>query len=99
MVVVVVPEFVLTCCCMPLALQRDKFEDMLRRLTAERADVCAAMAFAMDNAESGGWAGGVTLWVGTSYPGVAPCRLRAVGPAGAAFPTPAQRLTDCKLVS
>ncbi|GAB4814277.1 hypothetical protein N2152v2_001323 [Parachlorella kessleri] len=33
-------------------LQRDKFEDMLRRLTAERADVCAAMAFAMDNAES-----------------------------------------------
>lgn len=34
-------------------LQRDKFEDMLRRLTVERADICAAMAFAMDNAESG----------------------------------------------
>lgn len=34
-------------------LQRDKFEDMLRRLSVERADICAAMAFAMDNAESG----------------------------------------------
>ena len=37
----------------PLLLQRDKFEDMLRELTVERADICAAMAFAMDNAESG----------------------------------------------
>ncbi|KAL4450080.1 hypothetical protein ABPG77_010749 [Micractinium sp. CCAP 211/92] len=35
-------------------LQRDKFEEMLRRLTVERADVCAAMAFALDNAESAG---------------------------------------------
>lgn len=34
-------------------LQRDKFEDMLRKLSAEREDICAAMAFAMDNAESG----------------------------------------------
>lgn len=33
--------------------QRDKFEDMLRGLTVERADICAAMAFALDNAESG----------------------------------------------
>ncbi|PRW57019.1 U2 snRNP-associated SURP motif-containing -like isoform X1 [Chlorella sorokiniana] len=38
---------------MPLSdLQRDKFEDMLRGLTVERADICAAMAFALDNAES-----------------------------------------------
>lgn len=35
-------------------LQRDRFEDMLRTLSVERADICAAMAFALDNAESGG---------------------------------------------
>lgn len=40
---------------LPLSdLQRDKFEDMLRTLTVEREDICAAMVFAMDNAESGG---------------------------------------------
>ena len=55
---VVVPISFVSWSCVPLVLQRDKFEDMLRRLTAERADVCAAMAFAMDNAESGGRAGG-----------------------------------------
>jgi hypothetical protein len=40
-------------CALCPAVQRDKFEDMLRRLSAERADICTAMAFAMDNAESG----------------------------------------------
>ena len=30
-----------------------RFEDMLRTLTAERSHICAAMAFALDNAESG----------------------------------------------
>ena len=43
---------------LPRALAR--FEDMLRHLTAERSEICAAMAFALDNAESGaraaGWA-------------------------------------------
>lgn len=34
-------------------LQREKFVGMLRRLTVERADICAGMAFALDNAESG----------------------------------------------
>ena len=44
---------------LPLSdLQRDKFEHMLRTLTVERADICAAMAFALDNAESGGWTDG-----------------------------------------
>ena len=33
-------------------VQRDKFEDMLRRLTQERADVREAMVFALDNTES-----------------------------------------------
>lgn len=41
----------------PLPSQRDKFEDMLRGLTVERTDICAAMAFALDNAESGGQPG------------------------------------------
>jgi hypothetical protein len=39
---------------MPLSdLQRDKFEDMLRTLTVERQEICNAMVFVMDNAESG----------------------------------------------
>ena len=33
-------------------VQRDKFEDLLRRLTQERADVREAMVFALDNVES-----------------------------------------------
>lgn len=33
-------------------LQRDRFEDLLRGLTAERKDVRDAMVFALDNAES-----------------------------------------------
>jgi len=32
--------------------QRDRFEDMLRGLTAERDSICNAMAFCLDNAES-----------------------------------------------
>ncbi|KAK9835798.1 hypothetical protein WJX74_008275 [Apatococcus lobatus] len=32
-------------------LQRDRFEDLLRALTVEKADICEAMAFALDNAE------------------------------------------------
>ncbi|CAI5480552.1 unnamed protein product [Closterium sp. Yama58-4] len=32
--------------------QRDKFEDLLRRLTLEREDICTAMAFALDHAEA-----------------------------------------------
>jgi hypothetical protein len=34
-------------------LQRERFEGMLRTLSVEREQICAAMAFAMDNAESG----------------------------------------------
>ena len=34
--------------------QRDKFEDMLRGLTLERAQIKEAMAFALDNAEAAG---------------------------------------------
>lgn len=48
-----------TCCPALCTPQRDKFEEMLRRLTVERADICAAMAFALDNAESGGVKGEV----------------------------------------
>ncbi|KAK9824009.1 hypothetical protein WJX72_006933 [[Myrmecia] bisecta] len=33
-------------------LQRDKFEDLLRALTVERKDICDAMVFALDNADS-----------------------------------------------
>ncbi|KAK9865024.1 hypothetical protein WJX84_002089 [Apatococcus fuscideae] len=32
-------------------LQRDRFEDLLRGLTVEKADICEAMVFALDNAE------------------------------------------------
>lgn len=32
--------------------EHDRFEDMLRTLTAERADVREAMVFAMDNADA-----------------------------------------------
>lgn len=34
--------------------QRDKFENMLRGLTLERAQIKEAMAFALDNAEAAG---------------------------------------------
>ena len=32
-------------------VQRDRFEDMLRKLTQERSDVAEAMIFALDHAE------------------------------------------------
>lgn len=34
----------MTCCC--------RFEDLLRSLTVERKDICDAMIFALDNADS-----------------------------------------------
>ncbi|KAL3151330.1 hypothetical protein ABBQ38_013163 [Trebouxia sp. C0009 RCD-2024] len=33
-------------------MQRDRFEDLLRSLTVERKDICDAMIFALDNADS-----------------------------------------------
>lgn len=35
-------------------LERQKWEDTLRGLTIERADICAAMVFAIDNADASG---------------------------------------------
>ena len=42
-------------------VQRDRFEDMLRRLTQERADVGEAMIFALDHAECATEVSKVTL--------------------------------------
>ncbi len=35
-------------------LERDRFEDLLRQLTVERAAICEAMVFALDNADAAG---------------------------------------------
>lgn len=51
---------------------------MLRGLTADRADVCAAMAFALDNAESGACVGWVV--------GAAACTAGVPAPRANALP-------------
>ena len=38
-------ELVWSCCC-------HRFEDLLRAITMARPDICEAMVFALDNAES-----------------------------------------------